>query len=59
MKKQISAKIRKELIKACLANGIEDAKEIQAVAKDVMKSCSRQQVAGVKAWIRYPNMRAA
>ena len=47
--KQASA-ARKALVSACLDEGIQDPKEIQRIAREVSRNCSRQQVAGIKAY---------
>jgi hypothetical protein len=40
---------RQALVHKCLELGVEDHAEIKKIAAEVVKSCGRQQVAGVKA----------
>ncbi len=48
------ASARKALIRACLKNGIQDHTQISAISKQVAGSCTKMQIAGVKAHLLHP-----
>ena len=52
--KQTIIKARKALVAMCLEAGIDNTKDIQLVAKEVSRSCTKSQVAGVKARLCHP-----